>query len=41
MTKKVTKYKNEVNTIPMREWTVEEMNFFFAILTQLKDEGRR
>lgn len=41
MIKKVTKYKNEVNTIPMRKWTVEEMNFFFAILTQLKDEGRR
>lgn len=27
MSKKITKYKNEVNTIPMREWTVEEMNF--------------
>ena len=41
MSKEVTKYKNEVNTIPMREWTVEEMNFFFAILTQLRDEGTR
>lgn len=41
MKKKLTKYKNEVNTIPMRNWTVEEMNFFFAILTQLRDEGSR
>lgn len=41
MSKKITKYKNEVNTIPMREWTVEEMNFFFAILTQLRDERTR
>lgn len=41
MNKRITKYKNEVNAIPMREWTVEEMNFFFAILTQLRDEGVR
>lgn len=41
MNKQITKYKNEVNTIPMRDWTVEEMNFFFAILTQLRDESTR
>jgi plasmid replication initiation protein len=34
---KITQYKNEVNGIPMRNWTAEEMNVFFAILTQMKD----
>ena len=33
----ITQYKNEVNGIPMRNWTAEEMNIFFAILTQMKD----
>lgn len=41
MKKEITRYKNEVNTIPMRDWTREEMNFFFAILTKLRDEGNR
>lgn len=39
--KKVTQYKNQVNSIPMRQWTKEEMNLFFAVLTQMKDEGTR
>lgn len=34
----ITQYKNEVNAIPMSNWTKEEMNFFFAVLTKLKDE---
>lgn len=34
----ITQYKNEVNGIPMRSWTAEEMNVFFAILTQMKDK---
>lgn len=38
--KKVTKYKNDINSIPMRKWTSEEMNFFFAVLTRMRDEGR-
>lgn len=39
--KKVTQYKNQVNSIPMRKWTKEEMNLFFAVLTQMRDEGTR
>ncbi|MFV8253309.1 RepB family plasmid replication initiator protein [Aerococcus viridans] len=39
--KKITQYKNEINTIPMRKWTTEEMNFFFAVLTKMRDEGNR
>lgn len=38
---KITQYKNEVNGIPMRNWTAEEMNIFFAILTQIRDKGTR
>jgi plasmid replication initiation protein len=33
-----TRYENTINTIPMRLWTSEEQDFFFGILTQLKDE---
>ena len=36
--KEVTRYKNEMNTL-YRQWTAEEMNFLFAILTQVRDEG--
>ncbi len=36
---KVTKYRNELNTIPMRKWTREEQNFFFAIITEARDVG--
>lgn len=39
--KEVTQYKNQVNSIPMRKWTGEEMNFFFAVLTKLRDEGTK
>lgn len=39
--KQVTQYKNQVNSIPMRKWTAEEMNFFFAVLTKLRDEGTK
>lgn len=37
--KEITQYKNQVNAIPMRKWTAEEMNFFFALLTKLKNHG--
>ena len=36
---KVTRYNNELNTVPMRKWTAEEQNFFFAIITQVRDKG--
>ncbi|AQS54413.1 hypothetical protein BW727_200010 (plasmid) [Jeotgalibaca dankookensis] len=37
----VTRYHNELNTIPMREWTTEEQNFFFAIITEARDKGEK
>ena len=39
--KEITRYNNSINTIPMRQWTAEEQNFFFGVLTQLRDEGRK
>lgn len=35
----VTRYRNEINTIPMRNWTAEEQDFFFAIITEARDKG--
>ena len=35
----ITRYHNELNTVPMRKWTAEEQNFFFAIITQVRDKG--
>ena len=29
MTSEVVKYHNDLNTVIMRTWTAEEMNFFF------------
>ena len=37
--KELTQYKNELNTLSIGKWTSEEMNFLFAILTQVRDEG--
>lgn len=34
----VTRYRNEINTIPMRKWTAEEQDFFFAIITESRDK---
>lgn len=39
MTSEVVKYHNDLNTVIMRTWTAEEMNFFFAILTKAKEQG--
>lgn len=39
MSKEIVKYHNDLNTIPMRKWTAEEMNFFFAILAKAKNQG--
>lgn len=36
---KVTRYKNHLNTVPMRKWTAEEQDFFFAIITEIRDKG--
>ena len=35
----VVKYHNDLNTVVMRTWTSEEMNFFFTILTKAKEQG--
>lgn len=37
----MVKYHNDLNTVPMRNWTREEMNFFFAIIAKLREEGTR
>lgn len=37
----ITKYKNELNTVPMRQWSKEEMDFFFSILTKAKGQGTK
>lgn len=39
MVNEVVKYHNDLNTVVMRTWTSEEMNFFFAILTKAKEQG--
>lgn len=39
MANEVVKYHNDLNKVSMRTWTAEEMNFFFAILCKLKDNG--
>ncbi|MDN6167187.1 MAG: replication initiation protein, partial [Tetragenococcus koreensis] len=41
MANEVVKHHNDLNTIPMRKWTKEEMNFFFAIIAKIRDEGTR
>lgn len=35
MANEVVKYHNDLNTVPMRNWTAEEMDFFFSILVLL------
>lgn len=39
MRKDVIKHHNDLNTVVMRKWTAEEMNFFFAILSKAKEQG--
>ena len=41
MSNEVVKHHNDLNTIIMRKWNAEEMNFFFAIITKVRDEGTR
>lgn len=35
----VVKYHNDLNTVTMRRWSREEMNFFFAIISKTKEQG--
>lgn len=39
MSEEVVKHHNDLNTVPMRNWSSEEMNFFFGILSKLKNQG--
>lgn len=39
MRNEIVKYHNDLNTVPMRNWTKEEMDFFFAILSKMKNKG--
>lgn len=41
MVNEVVKYHNDLNTVPMRKWTKEEMDFFFSIISKLKEKGTR
>ena len=41
MTNEVVKYHNDLNSINMRTWTSEEMNFFFSIIAKVRDKGTR
>lgn len=37
----IVKYHNDLNTVIMRKWTAEEMNFLFAIITKVREQGTR
>ena len=39
MTNEIVKHHNDLNTVVMRKWTAEEMNFFFAIISKAKGKG--
>ncbi len=41
MSHEVVKHHNDLNTIPMRNWSSEEMNFFFAIIAKMRDKGTK
>lgn len=41
MSGEIVKYHNDLNTVIMRKWTAEEMNFFFAIIAKLRDQGTK
>lgn len=39
MEKKLVVYKNEFNTIPLRDFTGTEMDLLFSIMSQMRDKG--
>lgn len=41
MSEEVVKYHNDLNSVAMRKWTSEEMNFFFVVIAKVRDEGTR
>ena len=41
MANEIVKHHNDLNTVIMRKWTAEEMNFFFLFFAKVRDEGTR
>lgn len=41
MVNEVVKYHNDLNSVSMRNWTSEEMNFFFSIIAKIRDQSTR
>ena len=41
MSNEVVKYHNDLNTVVMRTWTPEEMDFFFSVITKVREKGCR
>lgn len=39
MINEIVKHHNDLNTVVMRKWTAEEMNFFFAIIAKARGKG--
>lgn len=39
MSNEVVKHHNDLNTVVMRKWTAEEMNFFFTIISKVRNKG--
>ena len=39
MRKEVVKHHNDLNSMIMRKWTSEEMNFFFSVLSKAREHG--
>ena len=41
MGNEIVKYHNDLNTVVMRKWSSEEMKFFFAIISVIRDKGTK
>ena len=41
MANEIVKHHNDLNTVIMRKWTAEEMNFFFAIIAKARNQGTK
>jgi len=39
MRNEVVKHHNDLNSMIMRKWTSEEMNFFFSVLSKAREHG--
>lgn len=37
----IVKYHNNLNSVNLRKWTSEEMNFFFTIIAKVRDNGTK